>query len=173
MQTEGPSLKPTTLGTDVTVLLLRTGGYSIKAEVKMGVTCQPLGQDSVITAVICASMPAVSQIRSPSTAAQANNDTTIARTDSSDSFINIDPPQDPAAIRVSVTNHCSSLAIANANKVHNFRIEAWDALEQLSTAAVRITNNVPTVQTIDQIIGAIFDQFQAQQLRVQRKIQEQ
>uniref|UniRef100_A0A915JEW6 Uncharacterized protein n=1 Tax=Romanomermis culicivorax TaxID=13658 RepID=A0A915JEW6_ROMCU len=46
-------------------------------------------------------------------------------------------------------------------------------LDQLSTAAARITNNVPTVQTIDQIIGAISDQFQAQQLGVQLEIQEQ
>uniref|UniRef100_A0A915IBE5 Uncharacterized protein n=1 Tax=Romanomermis culicivorax TaxID=13658 RepID=A0A915IBE5_ROMCU len=69
--------------------------------------------------------------------------------------------------------HCSSLAIPNANKVHNFWIEAHDTLEQLNTAAARITNNVPTVQTIDQIIGPVSDQFQAQQLRVQREIQEQ
>uniref|UniRef100_A0A915JTX2 Uncharacterized protein n=1 Tax=Romanomermis culicivorax TaxID=13658 RepID=A0A915JTX2_ROMCU len=48
-----------------------------------------------------------------------------------------------------------------------------DALYQLSTVAACITNNVPTVQTIDQIISAVSDQFQAQQLRVQRKIQEQ
>uniref|UniRef100_A0A915JLL3 Uncharacterized protein n=1 Tax=Romanomermis culicivorax TaxID=13658 RepID=A0A915JLL3_ROMCU len=67
----------------------------------------------------------------------------------------------------------NSLAIANANEVHNFRIEAHPAIEQLGTTAVRIINNVPTVQTIDQIIGAISDQFQAQQLRIQREIQEQ
>uniref|UniRef100_A0A915K559 Uncharacterized protein n=1 Tax=Romanomermis culicivorax TaxID=13658 RepID=A0A915K559_ROMCU len=50
------------------------------------------------------------------------------------------------------------------------QIEACDALEQLSTAATRITNNVPTVQLIDQIMGALSDQVQAQQLRVQREI---
>uniref|UniRef100_A0A915JCU7 Uncharacterized protein n=1 Tax=Romanomermis culicivorax TaxID=13658 RepID=A0A915JCU7_ROMCU len=48
-----------------------------------------------------------------------------------------------------------------------------DALDLLNTAAGRITNNVPTVQTIDQIIGAVSDQLQAQQLHVQREIQEQ
>uniref|UniRef100_A0A915KHW1 Uncharacterized protein n=1 Tax=Romanomermis culicivorax TaxID=13658 RepID=A0A915KHW1_ROMCU len=82
-------------------------------------------------------------------------------------------PTAPTATPASTTNHRSSLATANAKEVHNFRIEACDTLDQLSTAAARITNNVPTVQTIDQIIGAISDQFQAQQLRVQPEIQEQ
>uniref|UniRef100_A0A915J390 Uncharacterized protein n=1 Tax=Romanomermis culicivorax TaxID=13658 RepID=A0A915J390_ROMCU len=40
-------------------------------------------------------------------------------------------------------------------------------------ATARIPNNVPTIQTIDQIIGTISDQFSAQQLRIQCKIQEQ
>uniref|UniRef100_A0A915KSZ5 Uncharacterized protein n=1 Tax=Romanomermis culicivorax TaxID=13658 RepID=A0A915KSZ5_ROMCU len=53
------------------------------------------------------------------------------------------------------------------------KIEACDALDQLSTAAAHITNNVPMVQTIDQIIGAVSDQLKAQQLRFQREIQEQ
>uniref|UniRef100_A0A915HHF1 Uncharacterized protein n=1 Tax=Romanomermis culicivorax TaxID=13658 RepID=A0A915HHF1_ROMCU len=133
----------------------------------------PWSQDPLIAAAICASTLAVSQILLPSTTAQGNHDQTVARTDSSDSFINIDPPQAPTATCSSVTNHCSSLAITNANEVHNFRIEAWDALDQLSTAAARITNNVPIVQTIDQIIGTVLDQFQAQQLCVQCEIQEQ
>uniref|UniRef100_A0A915HXA6 Reverse transcriptase domain-containing protein n=1 Tax=Romanomermis culicivorax TaxID=13658 RepID=A0A915HXA6_ROMCU len=51
--------------------------------------------------------------------------------------------------------------------------EAGDTLKQLNTAAARITNNVPTIQTTDQIIGALSDQFQAQQLDIQGKIQEQ
>uniref|UniRef100_A0A915IMG4 Uncharacterized protein n=1 Tax=Romanomermis culicivorax TaxID=13658 RepID=A0A915IMG4_ROMCU len=132
-----------------------------------------LSQNSTTAAAICASALAISQIPPPSTASQANNGITVLGTNSSDSFINLDPRQAPAATRAPITDHCSSLAIANANKVHNFPIEACDALEQLSTTAARITNNVPTVQTIDQIIRAISDQFQAQQLCVQWEIQEQ
>uniref|UniRef100_A0A915KP88 Uncharacterized protein n=1 Tax=Romanomermis culicivorax TaxID=13658 RepID=A0A915KP88_ROMCU len=42
MQTEQPNLESTQFGADLIIILLRMGGYSIKAEVKMGVTCQPL-----------------------------------------------------------------------------------------------------------------------------------
>uniref|UniRef100_A0A915IP67 Uncharacterized protein n=1 Tax=Romanomermis culicivorax TaxID=13658 RepID=A0A915IP67_ROMCU len=80
----------------------------------------PLSQNSTTATAICASASAVFQIPPPSTAAHANNDTVVAHANSSDSFINIDPPQAPAAARASVTNHRSSLARANANKVHNF-----------------------------------------------------
>uniref|UniRef100_A0A915KT50 Uncharacterized protein n=1 Tax=Romanomermis culicivorax TaxID=13658 RepID=A0A915KT50_ROMCU len=51
-------------------------------------------------------------------------------------------------------------------------MEAREALEQLSTTTGRIINNVPTVQTIDQIIGVVSDQFQAQQLCDRCGIQE-
>uniref|UniRef100_A0A915HF02 Uncharacterized protein n=1 Tax=Romanomermis culicivorax TaxID=13658 RepID=A0A915HF02_ROMCU len=131
------------------------------------------GQSSIIAAATCASASAVSQIPPPRPVPPSSNDPTIAPTISTDSFINIDPWQAPAETPALVTNHRSSLVIANTNEVHNFQIEAHDALEQFSTPMARITNNIPTVQTIDQIIGAVSDQFQAQQLRVQREIQEQ
>uniref|UniRef100_A0A915IW44 Metalloendopeptidase n=1 Tax=Romanomermis culicivorax TaxID=13658 RepID=A0A915IW44_ROMCU len=53
-----------------------------------------------------------------------------------------------------------------------YNIEAHDTLEQLNTTATRITNNVRTVQTIDQIIRILSNQLQAQQLQVQGKIKE-
>uniref|UniRef100_A0A915HGX7 Uncharacterized protein n=1 Tax=Romanomermis culicivorax TaxID=13658 RepID=A0A915HGX7_ROMCU len=43
----------------------------------------------------------------------------------------------------------------------------------INTTKARITNNVPTVQTINQVIGAVSDQFKAQQLCVPSEIQEQ
>uniref|UniRef100_A0A915KDG3 Uncharacterized protein n=1 Tax=Romanomermis culicivorax TaxID=13658 RepID=A0A915KDG3_ROMCU len=121
----------------------------------------PLSQDPHIAAVICASALAVSQIPPLSTTTQVNNNTTIAPTDSSDSFINIDPPQ------------ASTITGAPQLQTQTKFIISRDALDQLSTNAAWITNNVPTVQTIDQIIGTISDQFQAQQLPVQCEIQEQ
>uniref|UniRef100_A0A915JNP3 Uncharacterized protein n=1 Tax=Romanomermis culicivorax TaxID=13658 RepID=A0A915JNP3_ROMCU len=41
MQTEQPNPKSTQFGAHVIVKLLRTEGIPSKAEVKMGVTCQP------------------------------------------------------------------------------------------------------------------------------------
>uniref|UniRef100_A0A915KKW3 Uncharacterized protein n=1 Tax=Romanomermis culicivorax TaxID=13658 RepID=A0A915KKW3_ROMCU len=164
------TVAPRALSFDQMLLLRRTNIVQSSA---VPTAPLPLSQNSHIATIICPNALAVSQISPPSTAAQVNNDQTIARTDSSDSFINIEPRRAPAATRASANNHHNSLAIANANEVHNFRIEARDTLYQLSTAAARITNNVPMVQTIDQIICAVSNQFQAQQLRVQHKIQEQ
>uniref|UniRef100_A0A915JD60 Uncharacterized protein n=1 Tax=Romanomermis culicivorax TaxID=13658 RepID=A0A915JD60_ROMCU len=110
---------------------------------------QPLGQSSNTTLTTRASVPAVSQIPLPSTAAQADIDPTMDCTDSWESFVNIDPRLAPAATHAPANDHHSSLAIANANKVHNFWLEARDDLEQFRTAAAQITNNVPMVQTID------------------------
>uniref|UniRef100_A0A915JVL7 Uncharacterized protein n=1 Tax=Romanomermis culicivorax TaxID=13658 RepID=A0A915JVL7_ROMCU len=42
MQTVQLNLKSTQFGAHSNVILLRAGGFSIKVEVKMGVTCQPL-----------------------------------------------------------------------------------------------------------------------------------
>uniref|UniRef100_A0A915I7U6 Uncharacterized protein n=1 Tax=Romanomermis culicivorax TaxID=13658 RepID=A0A915I7U6_ROMCU len=56
---------------------------------------------------------------------------------------------------------------------HESGLGSPNAPSTATGAAVRITNNVPTVQTIDLIIGAVSDQFQAQQLHVQCEIQEQ
>uniref|UniRef100_A0A915JJJ8 Uncharacterized protein n=1 Tax=Romanomermis culicivorax TaxID=13658 RepID=A0A915JJJ8_ROMCU len=53
------------------------------------------------------------------------------------------------------------------------RNSTCSTLKQLNTTTARITNTVPTLQTIDQIMGAISDQLQAQQLQVQHKIKEQ
>uniref|UniRef100_A0A915LC44 Uncharacterized protein n=1 Tax=Romanomermis culicivorax TaxID=13658 RepID=A0A915LC44_ROMCU len=44
MQTEQPNPKLTQFGADVIIILLREGGHPSKAEVKMGITYQPLQQ---------------------------------------------------------------------------------------------------------------------------------
>uniref|UniRef100_A0A915KPW7 Uncharacterized protein n=1 Tax=Romanomermis culicivorax TaxID=13658 RepID=A0A915KPW7_ROMCU len=108
-----------------------------------------------------ASTPAISQILLPLNAGQPEIDPNIYCADSTEFFINLDPALALATTIAPAWDHRSSLAIANANKVQNFRLEACDALVQLNMAIARIINNVPTVQTIDQIIGAISNQFQA------------
>uniref|UniRef100_A0A915IE95 Uncharacterized protein n=1 Tax=Romanomermis culicivorax TaxID=13658 RepID=A0A915IE95_ROMCU len=117
-------------------------------------------------------VPAISQVLLPTNTAHPEIDPNIDHTHFMESFVNLDLPLAPVATLAPTCDHCSSLTMANAN-VHNFRLQAHDALEQLNTPAARITNNVPTVQTMDQTIGAISHQFQAQQLCVQHKIQEQ
>uniref|UniRef100_A0A915I450 Uncharacterized protein n=1 Tax=Romanomermis culicivorax TaxID=13658 RepID=A0A915I450_ROMCU len=132
-----------------------------------------LGQISNTATATSTSALAVSQIPPPINAVQTEIDPNVDGTNSLESFVNLDPLLAPVAILASASNHCSSLDIANANEIHNSWLEAGDAIDQLSTWAVRITNNVPTVQTINQIIGAISDQFQAQQLGVQHETQKQ
>uniref|UniRef100_A0A915KG84 Uncharacterized protein n=1 Tax=Romanomermis culicivorax TaxID=13658 RepID=A0A915KG84_ROMCU len=90
-------------------------------------------------------------------------DPNIDCTNFADSFVNLDPPLAPTA---NARDHRSSITITNAYKFQNLPSEARNALEQLNTTAVRITKNVPTVQMIDQIIGAVSDQLQAQQLQL-------
>uniref|UniRef100_A0A915JUY6 Uncharacterized protein n=1 Tax=Romanomermis culicivorax TaxID=13658 RepID=A0A915JUY6_ROMCU len=116
-------------------------------------------------------VPAISQVPPPTNPTHPEIDPNIDHTHSMESFVNLDLPLAPAATLAPTCDHCSSLTMANAN-VHNFQLQAHDALEQFNTTAARITNNVLTVQTIDQTIGAISHQFQAQQLCVQQEIQE-
>uniref|UniRef100_A0A915JB05 Uncharacterized protein n=1 Tax=Romanomermis culicivorax TaxID=13658 RepID=A0A915JB05_ROMCU len=116
-----------------------------------------LGQILDTAAATSASTPAVYQILPPINIEQIEIDPNIDRTNSTKSFLNLDPLLAPAATLAPTSDHHSSLAIANANEVHNFGLEARDTLERFNTAAVRITNNVPTIQTTDQIIGAVSD----------------
>uniref|UniRef100_A0A915L4R2 Uncharacterized protein n=1 Tax=Romanomermis culicivorax TaxID=13658 RepID=A0A915L4R2_ROMCU len=116
---------------------------------------------------------AVLQLPPPQRAANLAIDPNMDCTDSTNSFINLDPLLARTPALVTARSHCSSIAIANANEVQNFCLEACDALEQLNNTAARIMNNVQTIQTIDQIISVIFDKLQAQQLQVQCKIKEQ
>uniref|UniRef100_A0A915HZS2 Uncharacterized protein n=1 Tax=Romanomermis culicivorax TaxID=13658 RepID=A0A915HZS2_ROMCU len=120
-----------------------------------------------------AGMPATPQMPQPVKAATSAIDRNIDNTDSTNSFVNLDSLLAPATTLTTARNHRSSIAIADANEVKNSQLEAHDALEQLNTTAMRITNNAPTVQTLNQIIGAISDQFQAQQLCIQHEIHEQ
>uniref|UniRef100_A0A915KFJ2 Uncharacterized protein n=1 Tax=Romanomermis culicivorax TaxID=13658 RepID=A0A915KFJ2_ROMCU len=63
----------------------------------------------------------------------------------------------PAGAQPGSHNHPSSLAIANACEVQNFHTKARNALESLSNATMQITNNILTVQMINQIKGTITD----------------
>uniref|UniRef100_A0A915IE99 Uncharacterized protein n=1 Tax=Romanomermis culicivorax TaxID=13658 RepID=A0A915IE99_ROMCU len=88
-----------------------------------------------------------------------------------DSFVNLNPLA-AAATQANMHDHHNSISLANVCEVQKFQLEVRDALEQLNIATTRMTNNVLTVQTIDQIIGTISDQLQAQQLQVHQKIRE-
>uniref|UniRef100_A0A915JH72 Uncharacterized protein n=1 Tax=Romanomermis culicivorax TaxID=13658 RepID=A0A915JH72_ROMCU len=75
-----------------------------------------LGQILDTATATSASAPAVSQILPPINTEQTN----IDRTDSTKSFVNLDPLLAPAATLAPTSDHHSSLAMANANEVHNF-----------------------------------------------------
>uniref|UniRef100_A0A915KFT6 Uncharacterized protein n=1 Tax=Romanomermis culicivorax TaxID=13658 RepID=A0A915KFT6_ROMCU len=84
-----------------------------------------------------------------------------------------DPHLAPATTRTNYCDQPSSIAIVNSYEIQNLCTQPRNTFDQVNTAATRITNNVLTLQTIDQIINAICDQLQAQQLQVQCEIKEQ
>uniref|UniRef100_A0A915K8Z3 Uncharacterized protein n=1 Tax=Romanomermis culicivorax TaxID=13658 RepID=A0A915K8Z3_ROMCU len=72
-----------------------------------------LGQISHTAATTSASPWAVSQVPPPVNAAQTDIDPNINRTNSMESFVNLNPALAPAATVGPASNHHSSLAIAN------------------------------------------------------------
>uniref|UniRef100_A0A915HV49 Uncharacterized protein n=1 Tax=Romanomermis culicivorax TaxID=13658 RepID=A0A915HV49_ROMCU len=67
-----------------------------------------------------AGTPAAVQMPVPPSAANPAMDLNINHTDSTDSFVNLDPPLAPATTLANTHDHPSSIAIANANEVPNF-----------------------------------------------------
>uniref|UniRef100_A0A915L533 Uncharacterized protein n=1 Tax=Romanomermis culicivorax TaxID=13658 RepID=A0A915L533_ROMCU len=123
-----------------------------------------LGQVLKPTRTDSAGMSVPPQLLSQHSTAPLASNPNIDCTDSTDSSVNLDLLLAPAPTQATTCNHRNSIAITNAFQVQHFRLEAHSALEQLNSAAMRITNNVLTVQMIDQIVRAISDQLQAQQL---------
>uniref|UniRef100_A0A915KDJ3 Uncharacterized protein n=1 Tax=Romanomermis culicivorax TaxID=13658 RepID=A0A915KDJ3_ROMCU len=73
-----------------------------------------LGHISHTAATTSASPWTVSQVPPPVNTVQTDIDPNINGTDSTESFVNLNPPLAPAATVGPASKHCSSLAIANA-----------------------------------------------------------